>query len=202
MDDVPHCFGVPRSEDAAEIESALWSASLEGCKDALPALRSTNDDADDRIHQYERNVHMSYHVSISGANCGGALGKPNSNPLVCSGQGGEEAQADREGNVMVDLIDYKVDPYKAAIRDHPDGGANSFFQLERHSGGPNIPHDKMNILLTCLSVIFLVVSFSSTKFVCCRSFSYIDRFDDRYSSSSRVGNVDVAAMSFLCVLVF
>jgi hypothetical protein len=127
-------------------------------------LRSTDNDSDDGTHEHERNVHMSYHVSINGIDCGWASGEPDSNPLVCSKQGDEEPQADREGNVTIDLVDYEVDPYEAAMHDHPDGGADSFFRSEHHNGRPNIPHDEVSILFTCLINLRQLISLSSVFF--------------------------------------
>jgi hypothetical protein len=58
---------------------------------------------------------MSDPVSING------VVFPDSNPTECSGQGGEEPQANREGNMKDDLVDYKVDPYKEALCNLTEG---------------------------------------------------------------------------------
>jgi hypothetical protein len=47
MEDAPVGSGMEEPEDATEIECALWNASIGGCKDALPALRSSDDDEDE-----------------------------------------------------------------------------------------------------------------------------------------------------------
>jgi hypothetical protein len=52
MDDAPQGFGMARLEDPMGIESTLWNASLDGCKDSLPTLRSSDDDEDDEGHEY------------------------------------------------------------------------------------------------------------------------------------------------------
>jgi hypothetical protein len=92
--------------------------------------------------------------------------------------GNEELQADKEGDMMVDLVDDEVVPYKAAMCDHPDGGCDTFFYSKHHSCSPNIPHNKVCILFTCL---FNFKLFFSTMFVYFRSFPSMDHFEDRYS---------------------
>jgi hypothetical protein len=52
MDDEPQGSNMARSEDLTEIESALWNASLDGCKDALPALSSSDDVEDDGGYEH------------------------------------------------------------------------------------------------------------------------------------------------------
>jgi hypothetical protein len=73
MVDVLEGFGVAESEDPIGIESALWNASLDGCKEGLPALRSSDDEANVGGQEHKRNVHISDHVRINGVDCGGAL---------------------------------------------------------------------------------------------------------------------------------
>jgi hypothetical protein len=48
MEDAPLGSGMAESEDATEIECVLRNASIGGCKDALLAFRSTDDDEDER----------------------------------------------------------------------------------------------------------------------------------------------------------
>jgi hypothetical protein len=38
--------------------------------------------------------------------------------------------------MTVDLVDVEVDPYEAAMRNHPDGGCDTFFHSKHHSCGP------------------------------------------------------------------
>jgi hypothetical protein len=45
---------VAQSKDPIRIESALRNASLDGCKEGLPALQSSNDDADDEGQDHQR----------------------------------------------------------------------------------------------------------------------------------------------------
>jgi hypothetical protein len=52
MDDVPQGSDVARSEDPTGIESALWNASLDGCMDVPPSLRSSDDNEDDGGHEH------------------------------------------------------------------------------------------------------------------------------------------------------
>jgi hypothetical protein len=62
-------------------------------------------------------------------------------------------------------------------------------------------------LILCLAFLFSPVYFSSRRgylFLFCRfrSMPYIYHFNDRYSSSPRVGSVDVATPSSVPELVF
>jgi hypothetical protein len=101
---------------------------LDGCKEGLPALQSSNDDADDEGQDHQRGVHMSDHVSISGVDCGGASGNHDSNLAECFGRGNKELQADNKCNMKDVLVDYEVDPYKEALQDLPYGGGDIFFR--------------------------------------------------------------------------
>jgi hypothetical protein len=47
MEDAPLGSGMAESEDATKIECALRNASIGGCKDALPAFRSTDYNEDE-----------------------------------------------------------------------------------------------------------------------------------------------------------
>jgi hypothetical protein len=42
--------------------------------------------------------------------------------------------------MTVELVDYEMDPYEEAMRNHPNGGGDNFFRSEHHSGDPN-PED-------------------------------------------------------------
>ena len=48
IEDAPVGSSAVESEDATKIECALQNASIGGCKDALPAFRSTDDNEDER----------------------------------------------------------------------------------------------------------------------------------------------------------
>jgi hypothetical protein len=107
--------------------------------------------------------------------------------------------------MLLDAVDYEMDVYEAAMCDPSDGGADAFFRLEHSGTSAIIPHDKVHFFfpffhnikmrsVPCRLIFFPI-------FVPYVSFSYMYRFDDRYSSSSRVGIVDVAASSSLHVLV-
>lgn len=118
---------------------------------------------------------MSNHVSIRGLDCGRASGDPNSNPLEYFKHGSKDSQIDKEGNVEVDLVDYKVDPYKEALRmyDLPDGGGKTFFHLERHNCSPNIPYDEVCIFFTYLNNFMLFFFFYSIFLLLCLSISVV-----------------------------
>jgi hypothetical protein len=47
IEDAPLGSGMAESEDATKIECALPNASIGGCKDVLPVLRSSDDDEDE-----------------------------------------------------------------------------------------------------------------------------------------------------------
>ena len=51
IEDVAEIFDVAASDDPVDIELPLWKASLDGCKDALPSLRSSKDNEDDGGHE-------------------------------------------------------------------------------------------------------------------------------------------------------
>jgi hypothetical protein len=163
MEDAPYGSNVAQSEDASGIdhEYVLWNTSFGGCKDALPTLRSYDDDEDDSGHGHQGDVHMSNHVSIGGVGCGGAS---HSNPAQCSRHGNKEPQADKEGDMTVDLVDEEVDPDKAAMRDHSNGGCETLLHSKPHSCSPNIPHNEVCILFTYLFNFRLSVTFQSYRF--------------------------------------
>jgi hypothetical protein len=162
MEDVPLGSGMAESEDATEIECALRNASIGGCKDALPAFRSTDDDEDEGGGEDQGDARMSDDLSFGGV---GSLGAPHgsdSNPTECSGQGHEEQHAEMEGDKAVDLLAHDVDPYEDAMRDDSDGGFNAFLPSKSHSVDPNIPHSEVCIHLSCLfnfkSVLYFLVN--------------------------------------------
>jgi hypothetical protein len=66
MEEAPLIAGVAESEDATKIECALRNASIGGCKDALPALRSSNDDEDEGGEEHEGHARMSDDLSFGG----------------------------------------------------------------------------------------------------------------------------------------
>ena len=90
MKDVPLGFGMAESEDATEIECTLWNASIGGCKDALFALCSSNDDEDEGDEDHQGDAQMFNDLSFSRVGCFGASHESDSNPMECSRQGNEE----------------------------------------------------------------------------------------------------------------
>jgi hypothetical protein len=148
MEDAPLGSGMAEFEDATEIECALRNASIGGCKDALPAFRSTDYDEDERGDEDQVDARMSDDLSFGGV---GSLGAPHgsdSNPAEYSGQGHEEQHAEMEGDKAVDLLAYDVDPYEDAMRDDSDGRFNAFLPSKSHSVDPNIPHGEVCIHLS------------------------------------------------------
>jgi hypothetical protein len=63
--------------------------------------------------------------------------------------------------MIIDLVNEEVDPYKAAMRNHLDGGCETLLYSKPHSCSPSILHNKVYILFTCLFnfrlVFFLLV---------------------------------------------
>jgi hypothetical protein len=149
---------------------------------------------------------MFNHVSIDGVGSGRALYDPNSNPLQCSGQGNEELQADKEGDVAVDLVHKEFDSYQAAISDHPVGNCDSFLHSKPHNCSPNILHNKVCIIFTFLFNSGRLFPFSHIIFPLYLSVSLVFLISILSMTgiipSARVDNVDVVAMNFLPVILF
>ena len=51
MEDVAKISNVATFDNPINIKIALWKANLNGCKDALPSLRSSENDEDDEGHE-------------------------------------------------------------------------------------------------------------------------------------------------------
>jgi hypothetical protein len=162
MEDAPLGSGMAESEDATEIECALWNASIGGCKDALPAFHSTDYDEDEGGSEDQVDARMSDDLSFGGVGSPGAPHGSDSNPAECSGQGHEEQHVEMEGDKAVDLLAYDVDPYEDAMRDDSDGGFNAFLPSKSHSVDPNILHSEVCIHLSWLfnfkSVLYFLVN--------------------------------------------
>jgi hypothetical protein len=52
MDDTPQGSNVAQLEVSMGIDSTLRNASLDGCKDTLPPLHSSNDNEGDGSHEH------------------------------------------------------------------------------------------------------------------------------------------------------
>jgi hypothetical protein len=96
MEDAPMGSGMAESEDATEIECALRNASIGGCKDALPAFRSTDDDEDEGGGEDQVDARMSDDLSFGGVGSVGASHGSDSNLAEYSEQGHEEQHAEME----------------------------------------------------------------------------------------------------------
>jgi hypothetical protein len=127
MEDAPVGSVAVEFEDATEIECALWNALIGGCKDALPAFRSTDNNEDEGGDEDQVDARISDDLSFSGVGSVGASHEFDSNPAECSGQGTEEQHAEMEGDKTVDLLAHDVDPYEDAMRDDSDGGFHASF---------------------------------------------------------------------------
>ena len=51
--------------------------------------------------------------------------------------------------MTVHLVEEEVDPYKAAMCDHTDGGCDTFFHSKHHNCSPNL-YNEVCILFICL----------------------------------------------------
>jgi hypothetical protein len=162
MEEAPLIAGVAEFEDAIEIECALRNASIGGCKDALPAFHSFDDDEDEGGEEHEGDAPMSDNLSFGGVGSVGAAHESASNLADCSGQGNEGQPAQMVGQKAVHSLANDVDPYEDAMRDDPDVGFHAFLPLKPQSFDPNIPHDEVCIYSTCLfnfkSVLYLLVN--------------------------------------------
>ena len=87
MDSAHRAPGASGSEDATEIEYAFRNASITGCKDVLPAFRSSHDNDDERGGEDQVDARMSDDLSFNGVGSVGASRDSDANPAKCSGQG-------------------------------------------------------------------------------------------------------------------
>ena len=150
MEVAPLSSSMVEFEDATGIEYGLRNASLGDCKDAHPAMHSSNDDEDEGNQEHQGDALMSNHVILSGVGYVGALHESNSNPTHYSKQGNKELHVENKGHMTVDLLAHKVDPYEDAICNDPNGGCDAFFPSRPHSYGFDILHEKICIFFTCL----------------------------------------------------
>jgi hypothetical protein len=123
---------------------------LDGCKDALLSLCSSEDDEDDRGHEKQFDVRLPNHLNITGVVCGQASPGRDSTHPECSGQGGQDPHAEEEGNMLLDAVEYEMDVYEAAMCHPSHGGANAFFRLEHSSTTASVPRDKVRLFFPVL----------------------------------------------------
>jgi hypothetical protein len=145
IENMAEISGVAASDDHVDIELALRNANLDGCKDALPSLHSSEDDEDDGGHEKQSDVRLPSHLNITRVVSGQASpGRDPTHP-ECSRQGGQDPHAQEEGNMSLDAVDYEMDVYEAAMCDPSDGGTDAFFLLEHSSTTARVPRDKVCI---------------------------------------------------------
>jgi hypothetical protein len=84
MEGMAEISGVTASNNHVDIEFALRNANLDGCKEALPAFRLSNDEEDDGGHEKQSDVCLSDHLSITGVNSGEASCDRDSTLPECS----------------------------------------------------------------------------------------------------------------------
>ena len=85
MEDAQGASSAAESKDATEIECALWNASINRCKDALPAFHSTDDDKDEIGSEDQVDACMSDDLSFGGLSSTRALQELDANPAKCFG---------------------------------------------------------------------------------------------------------------------
>jgi hypothetical protein len=143
MEDVVEISDVTASDDHIDIELALQNVNLDGCKDALPSLRSSEDDEDDGGHEKQFAFRLPSHLNNTRIVSGQASPRRDSTHPECFRQGGQDPHAEEEGNMLLDVVDYEMDVYEAAMCDPSDGGADAFFRLEHSSIAASVPRDKV-----------------------------------------------------------
>jgi hypothetical protein len=85
IEDVVEISDVAAFDNHVNIELALRNANLEGCKDVLPSLRSSEDDEDDGGHEKQSDVRLPSHLNITGVVSGQASPGRDSTHPECSG---------------------------------------------------------------------------------------------------------------------
>jgi hypothetical protein len=165
MEDVAEISGVTASDNHVDIEFALRNANLDGCKEALPAFCSSNDDEDDGGNEKQFDVCLSDHLNITGVNFGKASRDRDSTPLECSRQGGQEAHAEEKGCMTPDAKDYKMDVYEATMCNPSDGCTDAFFRLEHSSIAASVPRNKVRLFFPFFSKVKM-------RFLLCRLFFF------------------------------
>jgi hypothetical protein len=165
MEDVAEISDVAASNDHVDIELALRNANLDGCKDALPSLRSSEDDEDDGGHEKQSDVCLPSHLNITGVVSGQASPRHDSTHPECSRQGGQDPHAEEEGNMLLDAVDYKMDVYEATMCDPYDGGVDAFIRLEHSSTTASVPRDKVRLFFPFFHNVKM-------RFVPCRLFFF------------------------------
>ena len=164
MQEAPVGSGMAESEDATETECALQNASIGGCKDALLAFHSIDDDEDKGGGEDQLDTCMSDDLSFGGIGSVGASYESNSNPLERSRQGNEEQHAQKEGDEAVDLLAHDIDPYEDVMHDNANGRFHAFLPSKPQSFDTKIPQGEVCIYFTCLfnlkSILHLLVNTS------------------------------------------
>jgi hypothetical protein len=145
MENVAEISGVATCDDHVDIKLALRNANLDGCKDTLPSLRSSEDDEDDGGHEKQSDVRLPSHLNITRVVSGQASPGCDSTHPEHSGQGGQDPHAEEEGNMSLDAVDYEMDVYKAAMCDPSDGGTDAFFLLEHLSTAASGSREKVRL---------------------------------------------------------
>jgi hypothetical protein len=121
MEDVAEISGADASDDHVDIELALQNTNLDGCKDALSSLRSSEDDEDDGGHEKQSDFCWPTHLNITGVVSGQVSSGRDPTHPECSEQGGQDPHVEEEGNMSLDAVDYEMDVYEAAMCDPSDG---------------------------------------------------------------------------------
>ena len=78
-------------------------------------LRLSKDDEDDGRHDKQSDIRLLSHLNITRVVSGQASPGRDPTILECSkqgGQGGQDPHASEEGNMLLNVVDYKMDVYK------------------------------------------------------------------------------------------
>jgi hypothetical protein len=145
MENMAEISVVAAFDDHVDIELALRNANLDGCKDALPSLRSSEDDEDDGGHEKQSDVRLPSHLNITRVVSGQASPGRDSTHRERSGHGGQDLHAKEEGNMSLNAMEYEMDVYEVAMCDPSDGGVDAFFRLEHSSTVASGSRDKVHL---------------------------------------------------------
>ena len=130
-------------DDHVDIELALRNANLDSCKDALPSLYSSRDD--EGRHEKQSDVCLPSQLNITRVVSGQASFVRNPTHPECFRQSGQDAYVEEEHNMLLDVVDYEMDVYEAAMCDPSDGGGDAFFCLEHLSTVASVPCDIVHL---------------------------------------------------------
>ena len=116
---------------------------MDGCKDALLLLHLFEDNENDGGLKKQFDICLPIHLNITGiVSCQASSRRDPTHPKY-SEQGGQNLHAQEEHNMLLDVVDYEIDVYEAAMCNPSNGGTDAFFCLEHSGKAASVPHDKV-----------------------------------------------------------